>query len=260
MHHEKLIDDSDLARINSWYNEYINNAKPLEYIIWHVAFLGVQFTVNQHTLIPRPETEYMLLAIKEWLTTCKKQPQWLYDIWTWCWVLGLSVLYHNPNIFTDALMSDISPDALDVAQSNKELVLWDTHATNISFFIADLLAHESFITHWKWAAKAEAGVLIVANLPYIPNDLFDENTDRSVHDHEPKIAFVWWDDWLDWYRIMFDQLLRMYQQSPVHHTQFLEMMTRQIWVLEQEYWAFYHFEAVKTFHFNIKIVKVTRKK
>jgi len=40
---------------------------------------------------------------------------------------------------------------------------------------------------------------------------------------------------------------------------FLEMMTRQVDILRQEYQEKISFEEVKTFHFNIRIVKATLK-
>lgn len=39
---------------------------------------------------------------------------------------------------------------------------------------------------------------------------------------------------------------------------FLEMMTRQVDILRQAYGENWLFEEVQTFHFNIRIVKVTR--
>ena len=40
---------------------------------------------------------------------------------------------------------------------------------------------------------------------------------------------------------------------------FFEMMTRQVEILAKEYEKDRHFEEVKTFHFNIRIVKATYK-
>ena len=47
------------------YKKYIEEKMPLEYIVGKVTFLGNDFVVNEHTLIPRPETEYMIEAINE---------------------------------------------------------------------------------------------------------------------------------------------------------------------------------------------------
>jgi release factor glutamine methyltransferase len=38
---------------------------PLDYILGHVKFFGNEFVVNENTLVPRPETEYMVQAVTE---------------------------------------------------------------------------------------------------------------------------------------------------------------------------------------------------
>lgn len=49
------------------YKSYIEDKKPLEYILGHVDFFGKEFYVNEATLIPRPETEYMITAVTEFI-------------------------------------------------------------------------------------------------------------------------------------------------------------------------------------------------
>lgn len=101
---------------------------------------------------------------------------------------------------------------------------------------------------------------MLANLPYIPDETFDTNPDLSIK-YEPRVAFVGGDDGLDLYRIMFDQIKQ--QISPTVFikeeyatiTMFLEMMTWQVDILRKEFeWLV--FEEIKTFHFQIRIVKV----
>jgi hypothetical protein len=85
----------------------------------------------------------------------------------------------------------------------------------------------------------------------------------NVKKWEPKPAFVGGDDWLYYYRIMLDQILQLRVTSnewciidKMALVCFLEMMTRQVDVLRQEFDQYFEFEEVKTFHFNIRIVKV----
>jgi methylase of polypeptide subunit release factors len=114
-------------------------------------------------------------------------------------------------------------------------------------------------------------VILVANLPYIPEDTFEANVSDNVKNREPKPAFVGGDDGLDYYRIMLDQIIGLQdtrspgepragkeQPAPFNLlpvTMFLEMMTRQVDLLRQLYDDKFVFEEVKTFHFNIRIVK-----
>jgi methylase of polypeptide subunit release factors len=99
----------------------------------------------------------------------------------------------------------------------------------------------------------------VANLPYIPEETFEANAADNVKKWEPKPAFVGGDDGLDYYRIMLDQIISLKPKAesrkPETFVMFLEMMTWQVDILRQLYDDVFVFEEVKTFHFNIRIVK-----
>lgn len=111
-------------------------------------------------------------------------------------------------------------------------------------------------------------VILVANLPYIPEEMFESNVSDNVKKWEPKPAFVGGTDGLDYYKIMLDQIIQVrgirdegqgtftYSKPQVPLTCFLEMMTWQVDVLRKLYGEKFEFEEVKTFHFNIRIVKV----
>ncbi|MBU1757904.1 hypothetical protein KKG31_01785 [Patescibacteria group bacterium] len=52
-------------KILTAYHDISENQKPLEYALGFVEFFERKFYVNEHTLIPRPETEYMITAATE---------------------------------------------------------------------------------------------------------------------------------------------------------------------------------------------------
>ena len=83
------LDPALVAKIEKDYLAYEIEEKPLEYILGFVEFFGIPFEVNEDTLIPRPETEYMITAITEYLQTQKKEKsEWIaMDIGTGCGVL-----------------------------------------------------------------------------------------------------------------------------------------------------------------------------
>jgi release factor glutamine methyltransferase len=64
---DREITDEQLARIDAGYKSYTIDKKPLEYILGRMEFLGVKFKVTPATLIPRPETEYMIEAVNEYI-------------------------------------------------------------------------------------------------------------------------------------------------------------------------------------------------
>ena len=263
------IADTILQQIVSGYTKYVQEKMPLEYIVGKVSFLGYDFVVNEHTLIPRPETEYMIMAVNEYIEL--KAEGWklsdvvLLDVGTGSGVLGLSVLLHNPGVFSHAILSEYSIDALEVAKTNYGLFVagWKLQAESIDFVESSLLdfLSESWIPDQvrddKNCIIAGKDVVLVANLPYIPDATFDANVDETVKKWEPRMAFVWGDDGLDLYRQMFWQLfqLKAKGRKPKDLVMFLEMMTWQVEILREEFGDRMVFEEVKTFHFNIRIVR-----
>lgn len=260
------ISNPDLEKIISWYNAYVNDSKPLDYIIGYVEFFWNKFIVNQDTIVPRPETEYMINAVTEYCNLLKQwdsetMSQWniLLDIGTWSWVLWISVLLQNPDTFQTAFLTDYSQDALKVAKQNYQNLILNADKniqTQVEFIHSDLLA---FITDSQFSIP-NPNIILLGNLPYIPEKTHDENNPDSVKKREPRMAFVWGDDGLIYYYKMFDKILdlkkTMKQLNIVTMKLFLEMMTWQVDILRSKYSDFFVFEEVKTFHFNIRIVKV----
>lgn len=281
-HSEQEVAEHDAKRIHDAYSSYIDEHKPLEYVIGHVEFAGLKFVVNKSTLIPRPETEYMIDAVREYLSwvyesgamcntwsetentqhkTKDTKLTTLLDIGTGCWVLGTSILHHCGIYISQAVLADLSPDALEVAQKNYESHIWTSRTGQDKLVISNLLDHADIYSILQSDTQDS---IIVANLPYIPDELFDKNADPTVHDREPRMAFVWGNDGLDLYRVMFGQLNKVKSALVKGDTEefaqykvifFLEMMTRQVDILRKEY-PNRVFEEIKTFHFNIRIVRV----
>ena len=246
---EQELSEELVKKIQEDYRAYEEDEKPLEYILGFVEFFGVRFWVNEHTLIPRPETEYMITAITEELQSREDSDHILLDIGTGSGVLWCSVLLQNGAKIREVFLADISADALYVANRNyNDLIdgsLYDTRIVQSD--LCAFLESYSGIIQWR-------KLIMTANLPYIPDQTFDENSPANVQKWEPRFAFVGGDDGLDLYRKMFAQLLELKDQVS-DLVMFLEMMTWQVDILRKEYEDVIEFEEVKTFHFNIRIVK-----
>ena len=246
---EQELSEELVKKIQEDYRAYEEDEKPLEYILGFVEFFGVRFWVNEHTLIPRPETEYMITAITEELQSREGSDHILLDIGTGSGVLWCSVLLQNGGKIREVFLADISADALYVANRNyNDLIdgsLYDTRIVQ-----SDLCA---FLESYSGIIEGRK-LIMTANLPYIPDQTFDENSPANVQKWEPRFAFVGGDDGLDLYRKMFAQLLELKDQVS-DLVMFLEMMTWQVDILRKEYESVIEFEEVKTFHFNIRIVK-----
>ena len=136
--------------------------KSVAALIGKKEFFGLEFTVDENVLIPRPETE---LLVEEIL---KLKPASLLDVGCGSGCIAISVAKNLTNCEISAC--DISPAALAVAKKNME-----NHAVAIQFFQSDLLAEIS-----------GSYEIIAANLPYIP--LEDTDIEAGVKAFEPHTA------------------------------------------------------------------------
>lgn len=164
-------------------------------------------------------------------------------------MLGCSILLQNPNSFSTVFFADISVEALRVAKKNYDQLI-SNMPHEMRMIQSDLCA---FLGSYPENIR-EKNLILVANLPYIPDKTFEENAPSNVQKREPKVAFVGGKDGLDLYRKMFAQL-QEHTKKTQSLTLFLEMMTWQVDILRKEFGTSMEFEEVKTFHFNIRIVK-----
>ncbi|MBP6086210.1 hypothetical protein KA478_03330 [Patescibacteria group bacterium] len=172
------------------------------------------------------------------------------------------MLLENPTFFQKAFLTEYFPDTLSLAKENHEHYKNDLGTTtDITLLQADLV---DFLLKDQLLVTSHQSLIIVANLPYIPDETFDTQAEDNVKKREPRPAFVGGKDGLDYYRTMFKQIFNFVEirnekqeigSSPV--TMFLEMMTWQVDILRQEFGDKIDFEELKTFHFNIRIVKGT---
>lgn len=150
----------------------LKTGKPIQYILGHTEFYGLQFEVNSSVLIPRPETEELV----EWvLRTVPPNSQYnILDIGTGsgCIPIVIKSKLTNSKLFA----IDISSNALLTAQRNATL-----NHVEIAFVEADILNLEpSKITEQQYK-------IIVSNPPYVTS------TDKlqmhhNVTDFEPHTA------------------------------------------------------------------------
>ncbi len=161
------------------------SGKPLQYIIGSSWFMGREFAVNKSVLIPRPETEELVLwVINDYAG--RHENINILDIGTGsgCIPVSLKLAMQQAHV----MGCDISADALIVAATNARNLSADIRLVKIDFLDA--------------AQRKELGMydVIVSNPPYIPL-LEKERIHTNVKDHEPHIAlFVPDNDPLVFYR------------------------------------------------------------
>ena len=157
--------------------------EPIQYVLGRADFCGRTFMVNEHVLIPRPETEELC----QWITSqgvCP--PVRLLDIGTGSGCIAVTLAAEIPQAEVTAW--DISAEALEVARENAKRA-----NVHVSFEQVDVLNCQLSIINCQFD-------LIVSNPPYICNKE-REAMEANVLEHEPHTAlFVPDDDPLLFYR------------------------------------------------------------
>ena len=173
--------------------------EPIQYVLGQADFCGRTFKVNEHVLIPRPETEELCQWIVESIrgqslcnplcSSHKGQSPEILDIGTGSGCIAITLAAEMPGAEVTAW--DISEEALAVARENAKRT-----NVHVSFEQVDALHLTSDILHQT------SGVydLIVSNPPYICNKE-RAKMEANVLEHEPHTAlFVSDDDPLLFYR------------------------------------------------------------
>jgi release factor glutamine methyltransferase len=156
---------------------------PVAYLVGQKDFFLLTFEVTPAVLIPRPETEELVV---ETLRLIKEHPSpRILDIGTGSGCIAISVVHQNRIAQLTAL--DISKDALDAAIRNAKR---HNLADRIRFLESDLFAA---------IPQGQTFDVIVSNPPYIAQCEFP-SLSADVRDHEPRLALDGGPDGLRIYR------------------------------------------------------------
>ena len=129
------LDKRELIKLNKWNKltmSLLEKDYPVQYIIGYVDFYGLKINVNEFTLIPRYETEYLIeLTLKEIKKMNLDNPKIL-DLCTGSGAIGLTLKSLLPS--SEVTLSDISKDALMVANKNKNELNLDVNIIESDLF------------------------------------------------------------------------------------------------------------------------------
>ena len=194
---EKDLSKNDSNKFSEAFSE-LKTGKPFQQILGETEFYGIKFFVNEHVLIPRPETEELLeLAIDKIKEKRQKNQVFndrlrdpqpdneqptankhfrILDIGTGSGIIPIVLKKFFPEAEVSAI--DISKEALEVAKRNAEF-----HKTEINFI------NKNYLNEVFNSADTDAEVydVIISNPPYIG---IEENPDieDSVKGFEPNLA------------------------------------------------------------------------
>ena len=160
---------------------------PLQQLTGEQDFMGLTFSVNEHVLIPRQDTEILVEEVLKELHDGMR----VLDMCTGSGCILLSLLHYSNDC--EGLGVDLSAEALEVAGQNVLKVLTPEKAEHAHFLQSDLFE--------KVEGKFE---IIVSNPPYIASAEV-EKLMPEVRDHEPRMALDGTEDGLHFYRRIIEE-------------------------------------------------------
>lgn len=181
---------------------------PVQLVLGEAFFFDQSYLVNEHTLIPRPETEELVAGVLERFSN---QDFKVIDVGTGSGCIAISLQLARPNWSITGV--DIHRQTIDTAKANAEKL-----GANVDFRVLDVL--EEGLSGFD---------LLVSNPPYIPQSEA-QSMNSNVVDYEPDRAlFVPDSDALLFYRRLLELAKENKNDSPVHvafeiHEDFGEQM------------------------------------
>ncbi|QMU11654.1 MULTISPECIES: peptide chain release factor N(5)-glutamine methyltransferase [Mammaliicoccus] len=169
------------------YRERMYLGEPVQYIVGFAEFYGRKFIVNNDVLIPRPETEELVLQT---LNTINQHEQTVCDIGTGTGAIAIILKKERTNL--NVIATDISDDALKVAKENARL-----NQAEIEFLQGDAL--KPLINN---GIKVD---VLLSNPPYIS---YEEKVEMSetVLEYEPHLALFTQNNGLAIYKRILNDL------------------------------------------------------
>ncbi|MBN2135299.1 MAG: peptide chain release factor N(5)-glutamine methyltransferase [Acidobacteria bacterium] len=157
--------------------------EPLQYILGEWEFYGRKFITNPGAFIPRPETEFIIDAIKSRVDNNRLLN--ILEIGTGSGAISVTLAAELPKI--RIIATDVNPASSELAKQNAAL---NGVEDRISFLTGDGLDVFRKKTYFD---------IVVTNPPYVPDAAF-ERLQREIIEYEPRVAFVGGPDGLDFIR------------------------------------------------------------
>ena len=176
LHGEEVLEDNLVQAFMEALSKRCERI-PVQYITGVQNFMGLDFMVNEHVLIPRFDTEILVEEVMKQLHDGFS----ILDMCTGSGCILLSLLHYSNDCVGVGV--DVSEGALAVAKQNCEKL-----GLSASFILSDLFTNVS--------GKYD---IIVSNPPYIRSDVIPTLMEE-VKGHEPVLALDGMEDGLYFYR------------------------------------------------------------
>jgi release factor glutamine methyltransferase len=169
-HFEEEVSESPRAAFRELVRRRSEGA-PVAYLVGRKEFYSLTFTVSPAVLIPRPESEFVVVEYLE--QTRHLETPHAVDVGTGSGCLAIASAHHQPGARFVAI--DLSEEALAVARRNAARI---GVSERIDFRLGDMLGP---------VAGEGPFDAIISNPPYISSNAIDQ-LEPGVRDHEPRMA------------------------------------------------------------------------
>lgn len=238
---DKEVDNVVLSKFNNGINLLLQK-KPLAQVLGYSYFYGYKFKINEDVLIPRYETEELVMQLLiEIDNFFENKEVTAADIGTGSGAIAISLMKETKNIKMFA--TDISQKALLLAKENSLL-----QNVEIDFLEGDML--EPLID------KNIKLDLLISNPPYIPKD---EKLDISVKDYEPAVALFGGEDGLSYYRKIFENCKKILNKKFMMAFEIGYNQKEEIRKLAEKYFEDFEFNCFKDINKKDRIVIIKGK-
>lgn len=168
----ETIPEDILLKFKTDVKQHVTTKVPVQHLVGYEYFYGRKFTVNKHTLIPRPETEELVQLAIDQIRSEKLSRAKIVDVGTGSGVIAITLALELSQ--AKVYGTDISRKALQVAEMNAEQLGAEVHFRHGNFLQPFLMSKQ----------KVE---IIISNPPYIS---YKEKSELSVtvKEHDPEIA------------------------------------------------------------------------
>ena len=191
---ERPVQETELSPYRDLVRSFAKGT-PLQYIVGETDFMGLPFHVDARALIPRPETEILVDAVRKHLSSISGMPATVLELGVGSGAIAVSLAVHHETV--EVWATEVSIAAAKLAQHNvrRHQVQERVHVIVGSRF--DALAPE---------LEGAFGV-VVSNPPYVRIDEMP-GLPAQVRDYEPFQALQGGEEGLDFHRYLTDSGLR----------------------------------------------------
>lgn len=182
---EQPVSSVGLARAKSYFRRRVDG-EPLQYILGHQEFYGLELEVEPGVFIPRPETALLVEEAVNHLSG--GLPSTVADLCTGSGCVAVALTTQCPNLTVYA--TDLNVVSLEVAKRNAARHGVDQRNTFLLGNLFDPLEDK----HLKGTLSG-----LVSNPPYICSGEIDR-LPRDVREYEPRAALDGGPDGMDFYR------------------------------------------------------------